>query len=198
MFYSVGESIHNGISLVYTKLFWGMDKKLVRLPVRARNKKHIHVGKNFSCGYACRMSAGPDDKRSISIGDGFTMGDYCQIEGSGGVSIGNNVLFASKVFISTNSHGVYSDRWEGTKQSDPDIPPEQREVYGKPVTIEDNVWVGNGAMILMGVNIGRGAVIGAGSIVTKDVPAHSIVAGAPARVIKKYDKDSKEWKQVDA
>ncbi len=64
------------------------------------------------------------------------------------------------------------------------------------ITIGDKVWIGNGVSVLEGVSIGKGAVIGAGSVVTKDVPPYCIAVGAPARVIKKYNFDLKEWESM--
>lgn len=192
MFYSAGEALHNVISLIYTKLAWGVDKKIIRLPFRARNRKNITIGKNFSCGYSCRMTAGADREHAIIIGDNFSMGDYCQIEGSGSVLIGDDVLFASKVFISSNSHGNYSDK-RRVEQSSPYLTPIERPVIESKVQIGNRVWVGNGAMILMGVTIGDGAVIGAGSVVTKDVPPNSIAAGVPAVVIKEFNIETGKW-----
>ena len=196
MFYGFGETVKNAFSLIYTKLFWGFDKKLIRLPFYCRNKNNVHMGKKFACGYSCRITAGRSESGRIIIGDNFSMGDFCQIEGGGGIIIGRNVMFASKVFVSTNSHGIYNDRFcefDQLKQSSPSSPPGERKVVKKRIVIGDNVWVGNAAMILMGVTIGSGAIVGAGSVVTKDVPEDCIVAGNPARVLKRWDREQETW-----
>ena len=90
----------------------------------------------------------------------------------------NRVLIGRWVTISDNNHG-YTDMLSLQK------PPIEREWVSKgPVIIEDNVWIGDKATILANVTIGKGAVVAANSVVTKDVPAYSVVAGIPAKVIK--------------
>ena len=107
MFYGLGELIHNIYSKLYTQVFWP-SARMIRLPFYARNRKHIHLGANFTCGYACRMTAGDTCDNEIIIGKNYTMGDYCQLEGQGGIEIGDGVLIASRVFIGSTSHGNYS------------------------------------------------------------------------------------------
>ena len=88
--------------------------------------------------------------------------------------LGENVFLGPKVNIITINH-------------DPD--PENRDAtYGRPVVLEDRVWVGINATILPGVRIGYGAIVGANSVVTKDVPPMTVVAGNPARIIKELKK----------
>ena len=95
------------------------------------------------------------------------------------ITIGNGVLVGSNCFITDNFHG-YSDR------KDVDIIVADREITSKgPVVIGDNVWIGRNSCIMPNVTIGKGAIIGANSVVTHDVPPYSVVAGAPARIIKK-------------
>lgn len=110
-----------------------------------------------------------------------------------GVNIGNNVLMASKIFISDNNHGSYSG---GFAQSNPEIAPINRIYNVKSVFIEDNVWIGEAVTILPGVRIGKGSIIGANSVVTKDIPPFCIAVGIPSKVIKKYDFDLNEWKSI--
>lgn len=70
------------------------------------------------------------------------------------------------------------------------------EEVGKGVTIENNVWVGANVIILDGIKIGEYSVVGAGSVVSKDIPPYSIVAGVPAKIIKKYNLQDNTWKNV--
>jgi lipopolysaccharide O-acetyltransferase len=65
-----------------------------------------------------------------------------------------------------------------------------------PVVIDDNVWIGEGVVILPGITIGKGAIVGANSVVTKNVSAYTIVVGAPAKVIKKYNFNTKHWERI--
>jgi len=95
------------------------------------------------------------------------------------VEIGNNVLIASKVYIADHSHG-------DTSLAHLSLPPVCRPLFSKgKVIIEDDVWIGEGAAILPGVVIGRGAIIGTNAVVTKDVDPYTVVGGVPARIIKK-------------
>ena len=110
----------------------------------------------------------------LSIGDRSGVGINCEVHGQ--VVIGKNVMMAPEVVIYTKGHA-----FDNPKK--PMI--EQGETTMKPVVIEDDVWIGRRVIILPGVRIGHGAVIGAGSIVTKDVGAMTVVAGNPAKVVKK-------------
>lgn len=109
------------------------------------------------------------------------------------VTIGNNVLIASKIFISDLNHGSYGT--EGIHDS-PDIPPNERKLYAKPVIIEDNVWLGEFVSVLSGVTIGKGTIVGANSVVSRDLPKFVIAVGSPARPIKKYNFDTERWEKI--
>ncbi len=116
---------------------------------------------------------------SIEIGDGFSLGEYTHITAIGHMKIGKNLLTGRWVTITDNSHG-------NTDYDSLVNPPTQRAIVSKGnVSIGNNVWIGDKATILPGVTIGDGAVIAANSVVTKDVPAYCVVAGNPAKVIKK-------------
>lgn len=107
----------------------------------------------------------------VEIGDGVSLGAFAHIWGGGGVRIGRCVMLGSHVVITSLTHDYTVLEMNGT-------------LVGKPVVVEDYVWLGAHAVILPGVTIGRGAVVGAGAVVTKDVPPRTIVAGAPAQVIR--------------
>ena len=109
----------------------------------------------------------------ISIGDNSGLGVDCDINGT--VIIGSNVLMGPEVVVYTRNH-AYMDREK--------LILEQGHAEEKPVVIGDDVWIGRRAMIMPGVHIGKGAVIAAGAIVTKDVPEYAVVGGNPAKVIK--------------
>lgn len=104
----------------------------------------------------------------------------------GPVQIGNNVMLAQNIVISGLNHGY----------EDISKPPSEQKVSTKQIIISDSVWIGANSVITAGVFIGKHAVVGAGSVVTKDVPEYSVVAGNPARVIKKYNFDQNIWEKV--
>lgn len=182
-------------SLIYTKLFF-RNARLIRLPFDIRNKKYIKIGKNFTAGFGCRIEAFPVDEHigdtCIKIGENVQINDYVHIGAVGSITIGNNVLMASKIYISDHNHGSYDDFISDHPMS---IPIE-RESICKPVFIGDNVWIGESVCILPGVTIGKGCVIGALSVVTKDIPDYSIAVGSPAKVVKKYDFEINKWIRI--
>jgi acetyltransferase-like isoleucine patch superfamily enzyme len=107
----------------------------------------------------------------VSIGDNLSIAEFTHIWGRGKVEIGNNVLIASHVIITSQTHDTFS-------------PLMRLSQVDKPVVIKDNVWIGANAIILPGVCIGQGSIVGAGSVVTKDISPNSIVAGVPAKLLK--------------
>ena len=116
---------------------------------------------------------------SITIGNNCNIGEYCHITAINKIVIGDGLLTGRFVLISDNSHG-------GLSQEEAVIPPAARKLVSKgPVIIGNNVWIGDKATILAGVHIGDNAIIAANAVVTEDVPAHTMVAGAPATVRKR-------------
>lgn len=119
-----------------------------------------------------------ENDADLIIGEGADIGEYTHITAMGHMRIGKKLLTGRWVTITDNGHG--DTNFETMQQA-----PINRRLFTKgDVTIGDNVWIGDKATILPGVTIGDGAVIAANSVVTKDVPAYSVVAGNPARVLK--------------
>lgn len=188
--YSVSEFLDNIYSFVMTKLTMP-QARFVRRPIYIRGASSMVGGKGLTTGRFCRFDL-IGDKETLFVGDNCEMGDMTHIVAHESVTIGNNVLIASKCFISDTSHGIYT----GANQSVPDDPPNQRKLVTKPVSIGNNVWIGENVVILFGVVIGDGCIIGANSVVTKSIESNSIVVGSPARVIKRFENKSHRWNNL--
>ena len=115
----------------------------------------------------------------IKIGSDCLIGEYSVIRGQGGVVLGDRVYTSPFSQILAVNHLV----------DDPSRPFIEQGITAEGITIGDDVWIGAGAVITDGVKVGAGAVIAAGAVVTHDVPAHTIVAGVPARVIREITKE---------
>ncbi|MDN3548272.1 acyltransferase [Mucilaginibacter aquaedulcis] len=105
----------------------------------------------------------------------------------GPVSIGNEVMLAQNIVISGLNHGY----------QDVTISPRQQKEVCKQIIIGDDVWIGANAVITAGVTIGKHSVIGAGSVVTKDIPEFSVAIGNPAKVVKKYNSVTELWEKCN-
>lgn len=114
-----------------------------------------------------------DYGKPVTIGKRCFIQQCCTFFGRGGIEIGDDVFIGPKCNLITINHDVNPDNRSAT--------------YGKPIKIEDKVWLGINATILPGVTLGYGCIVGANSVVTKDVPPMTIVAGNPARIIKKIE-----------
>lgn len=191
--YGLLGSIRLAKDLALTKILHPASR-LIRRPVYIRGRRFIQLGKALTSGPGLRLDAFPEVPGIVlSIGDSVQFNDYVHIAATVHVSIGDDTLIASRVFISDHNHG----RFDGSALEDgPDTPPVQRPLHAKPVRIGKNVWIGESVCVLPGVTIGDGAVIGAGSVVTRDIPARCVAAGNPARVIRLWDNNTHEWKRV--
>jgi len=148
--------------------------------------KAISIGKDVLIRKGARIEAvGKWDGTApkIVIGDGTVVQFYFHCGAAESVKIGKDVLIAGRVYITDHDH-VYDH---------PQLPPiKRRELVIFPVVIEDGAFLGEGCVILKGVTVGRRAVVGANSVVTKDVPPYSVAAGVPARVIRKIGSSKME------
>ncbi|WP_040975316.1 sugar O-acetyltransferase [Necropsobacter massiliensis] len=130
--------------------------------ILGKTKNTPHINAPFFCDYGC----------FIEVGENFFANYHCTILDSGGVKIGDNVMFAPNVSLYTVGHPLHPQlRNEGWEQA-------------KPIVIGNNVWVGGNVVILPGVTVGDNAVIGAGAVVAKDIPADSLALGNPCRVVR--------------
>lgn len=128
---------------------------------------------NFEPDFRCEFGS------NIFIGNNFFANFDCVILDCNRIVIGNNVLFGPSVGLYAGNHATHpEDRVAGG-------------CYSKPITIGDNVWVGAGVHIMGGVTIGRNSIIGAGSVVTKDIPENVIAAGVPCRMIREITEEDR-------
>lgn len=121
----------------------------------------------------------------ISVGDNFFANYNCTILDVAKVKIGNNVFFAPDVSVFTAGHPIHP------------VARNSMYEYGIPVTIGNNVWIGGNTVICPGVTIGDNAVIGAGSLVTKDVPSNVVAAGNPCKVIREITDEDMQYYYKD-
>jgi len=146
--------------------------------IRLRYRRFLRAGTGFTCGRGTLLFA----QNGIRIGDHVYFGRHCSIECD--AVIGNYVLIANNVaFVGRHDHdyqhiGVPVRIAPSVRDPGYMVPKEKREEV-----IADDVWIGYGAIILSGVNIGEGSIVAAGTLVTRDVGPFSIVAGVPARVL---------------
>ena len=182
------------IQKIRTIIFFS-GSRLIRFPIIIRGKKHIDFGSKLTIGVGCRFEAynNQKSKKSLIFGKNIQLNDYVHITAMNNVVIGDNVLMASKIYISDCSHGFYSGE---EMDSSPEQHPIDRSYNISEVVIEDNVWLGEFVSVLPGVTIGKGAIIGSNSVVTKDIPANTIAVGSPAKVIKKYNFETKKWEKI--
>jgi lipopolysaccharide O-acetyltransferase len=168
------------ISLVRTKFLF-KRARLIRFPIDIRNKHLMTIDKGFTTGKYCRLEAHNEGSIRLKIGKNVQVNDSVHIVSGISVILEDNVLIASKVFISDCSHGSYgnNDYHDNTESI-----PADRELHYQSVKICKNAWLGEFVSVLPGVTIGEGSIIGTMSVVTKDIPPYSIAAGNPCKVIK--------------
>lgn len=191
---SIRERCCNYLRWLFWRRKFGSTKGRIGIgkDVIFQNPDTLHFGKNVGIGkYAyflpLKKYAGISYNPKITIGDGCWIGIRNSFACIDRIEIGNNVLFAGYVHVTDHSHGY----------EEIDIPIKIQKLISKgPVVIEDQCWLGFGCEILSGVHVGRHSIVAARAVVTKDVPPYSIVAGNPARIIKQYNFETKQWERT--
>lgn len=152
------------------------------------NPDGISIGDNFSGGCDIALwswnavNIKGDDCKLI-IKNNVSITDRCIISAANRIEIGNGCLLGRDTFITDNSHG------ENISINELNISPHERNIFSKgTVIIGDNVWTGKNVCIMPNVKIGNGAIIGANSVVTHNIPPYSVAVGSPAKVIKTINK----------
>jgi acetyltransferase-like isoleucine patch superfamily enzyme len=159
------------------------DGSAICFPITALfGERYITIGAHTIIGPYASVSAGVSPSHELDVDEVVTIGDRCLIgKGSGIVGhervvIGDDVFTGHHVYITDANHGY----------EDPDLPIGQQFAAPRPVSIGEGSWLGHGSIVLPGASIGRHVVVGAGSVVTGDLPDHCVAVGNPARVIRRY------------
>jgi acetyltransferase-like isoleucine patch superfamily enzyme len=190
-------------------------RKLEDMAVVEQNKKYVTLGKSSRLYPDTKIDNMQQNPSKIVVGDGTHIrgillvrpygdgirigsncyiGDHSRIWAFASVKIGDSVLISHNVtVIDSDSHELdYLEREKSVIQNFASVSPMLGNVETAPIVIEDHVWISYNACILKGVTIGKGAIVGAGSVVTKDVPPWTVVAGNPAKVIRRLQGGSNE------
>lgn len=169
------------------------DGSAICFPVAALfGERYVRIGRGSLIGPYATLSAGVSPQHELGDVEIVTIGDRCLIgRGSGIVGhqrvvIGDDVFTGHHVYITDANHGY----------EDPSIPPSQQFAESRPVSIGDACWLGHGTIVLPGSTIGRHVVVGAGSVVTGDLPDRCVAVGNPARVIRRYV-EGRGWVDCD-
>lgn len=183
--------------LLYTwwmKRFIGQvgESSIIQYPctLQGGSLQHIKIGHHTCIQSHCILGCwdhyeahdGPQTfSPEIIIGNHCSIGEYTQITACNRVSIGDGLLTGRFVYIGDNAHG-------GLSLEEASVPPVLRRLQSKgDIVIGQNVWIGDKVTILGGVTIGDNVIVGANSVVTHDVPSHCLVAGVPAKIIKRIE-----------
>lgn len=182
-------------NIIKTRMIYGYRLKylgksvVIKSPLRIFKQQYISIGNYTVIGYKTWLGAtnstGNEDCELI-IGSNCAIGNFNHIYATKRVKIGDSVLTADKVYISDNIHG-----YENTTCPIKD----QNIVQKNEVEIGEESWIGENVCII-GASVGKHCVIGANSVVTKDIPAYCIAVGSPAKVIKTFNIKTKTWDKV--
>jgi len=186
-YYSIKEKIYK---IIYSPIYKIFFKKVGRnifiyKPLKIQGFKRIEIGDNVIIQYKTWLAAKPLTGRhcQLIIGEDTAIGNFNHIYATHSIKIGKNVLTADKVYISDNLHSYKDINIPIIKQPIKQI---------NEVIIGDGTWIGENVCII-GAHIGKNCVIGANSVVTKDIPDYSVAVGIPAKVIKQYKPDKDNW-----
>lgn len=147
-------------------------------------KDNVRIGRNAKL---CCFVGEYNKLGTITIGkDCYIVDNFTALSGTH-IEIGSDTLIASNVSIIAENHGINPEC--GVRYGN-------QELTGNSISIGNNCWIGEKVTILQGVSIGQWSIIGAGAVVTKNIPEYSIAVGNPARVIKRYDFDTHKWNSI--
>jgi len=172
-----GEIVENEM----LKTFHKLSQEALKITMEINNKYHTEeeivnlfsklTGREVDKSFRLFPPFHTDCGKNIKVGKNVFINACCKFQDQGGIEIGNGVLIGHNVTLATLNH-----------DERPDF---RQNIYPKAIKIGDNVWIGSNATILQGVTIGDGAIVGANAVVVKDVPKNTVVAGIPAKIIRK-------------
>lgn len=175
---------------VYKGQLGSLGARARLLQTKLEGAGNIHIGPRVyinSRGWLACLPLTGNAQCSLRIGEGTYVGRFCHFYATSRIEIGKKVLIADKVYLSDNLHGY----------KDIHVPVIDQAVEQlAPVIIKDGAWLGENVCVV-GASVGKNSVIGANSVVTRDIPDYCVAAGAPARIIKRFDHDKKEWRKTD-
>jgi acetyltransferase-like isoleucine patch superfamily enzyme len=155
---------------------------ILQPPVRIWGEHRISLGDDVWVGPGCWLQVVGDPRSqggvAISIGSGTNFAGNGVVSAAASITIGDDVLFARGIYVSDHSHAFGDAETPVIDQGIDKV---------APVVIEDGAWLGENVVVCPGVRIGRGAVVGANSVVVRDIPARSVAVGAPATVVRELD-----------
>lgn len=159
----------------------GISQEALKLTAELNNSYHTMeeirvlfsqiIGKPVGENFALFPPFHTDCGKNITVGNNVFLNSGCKFQDQGGIHIGDGVLIGHNVVLATLNHSM--------------DPADRASMFPAPIQIGNRVWIGSNATVLPGVSIGDGAVVAAGAVVTKNVPANMVVAGVPAVVIRK-------------
>ena len=178
------------ITLLYKYRFKSFGKKsYLHSPLKIDGIENIEIGNGVSIAYKTWLAAVPltGEKSKLIIEDGVNIGNFNHIYATQSIIIRKNVLTADKIYISDNLHGYENIYTPIIKQP---------IVQKKEVEIGEGSWLGENVCII-GASIGKHCIVGANSVVTKDIPDYCVIVGAPAKIVKRYCFEEQKWKKTD-
>ncbi|MCD5533301.1 sugar O-acetyltransferase [Lactobacillus delbrueckii] len=153
--------------LRYNQLTTAAEKKELLKEILGQTSENCHIEPNFWCDYGW----------NIKVGNNFYANHNLTVLDAGGVTFGDNVFIGPDCGFYTSGHPLDAERRNTGLE------------YAYPITVGNNVWIGGGVRVVPGISIGDNSVIGAGSVVVKDIPANCVAAGNPCRVIREVTDD---------
>ena len=163
------------------KIFNELSQEALKITMEINNRYHTPeeivdlfsklTGKDVDKSFRLFPPFYTDCGKNITVGKNVFINACCKFQDQGGIVIGDGVLIGHNVTLATLNHN--------------ENPAKRQYIYPKSIKIGNNVWIGSNATVLQGVTIGDGAIVGANALVTKDVPANTIVVGIPAKVLRK-------------